>query len=219
MGIGSNIRLLLKINVPKFVYLNFMCKKVQRKGNGYIIPYRHGIIELNKSSKIILHDGNFEVNYFNPKGSKAEAYIRMSAGAILEIYDSTQLCYNSTIELKENAKVTIGSAYINSGAVILAANNITIGNEVLVSRDVFIYDSDHHPIVDENDNQLNPSKPVTIEDHVWIGLRCLVLRGSKIGSGAMISANSVVGGKIKAGTMASGNPARSYSEIRWKNNL
>lgn len=219
MEVGNKIGTIAKINLHKFIYLNFVCKMIERKGKGYIIPYKHGIIEMNKNSKIILHDGNFAVNFFCPKGSKAEAYVRLSEGAVLEVLDSSQLCYHSTIELKENAKITIGSAYINSGAVILAASDITIGNEVLISRDVFIYDADHHPIIDENDHHLNPPKPVSIEDHVWIGLRCLVLRGSKIGEGAMIAANSVVGGKIKAGTMASGNPARSYSEIRWKKNL
>lgn len=216
MKISSKLFAVLKIDIIKFMYLNFMCSNVERKGKGYIIPFRHSIIEMNKSSKIILHDKNFYVNYYKPKNSRAEAYIRLAENSVLEIIDSTQLCYKSTIELKKNAKVTIGGAYINSGAVILAADNITIGKDVLISRDVMIYDSDHHPIVDENDNQLNPPKPVIIEDHVWLGLRCIVLRGSKIEEGAMISVNSVVGGKIKAGTMASGNPARSYSEIRWK---
>lgn len=216
MGIGHKIRKLGKVNGFAFIYLNFMCRRVERRGKGYLIPYRHAVIELDKNSKIVLHEGNFEVNYYCPKNAKAEAYIRLSEGAVLEVLDSVRLCYHATIELKEYAKITIGSAYINSGAVILAAKNITIGREVLISREVFIYDSDHHPIVDEAGKRVNPPKPVTIEDHVWIGLKSLILRGSWIGTGAVIAANSLVGGKIKAGTMASGNPARSYSEIRWK---
>lgn len=219
MGIRGKVKKVLNINILKFLYYNFFCNKVKRQGTGFLIPYRHGIIDMAEDSKIILHDGHFKVNYFAPKGSKAEAYIRMDKGAVLEIFDMTQLCYHSTIELHQNAKITVGSAYINSGAVILAADNIRIGRDVLISRETFIYDSDHHPIVDENDVQLNPAKPVIIEDHVWIGLKCLILRGSRIGTGAMIAANSVVGGKIKPGTMASGNPARSYSEIRWKKSL
>lgn len=216
MRVGSKIRKIIKINVFAFFYFNFICKKVERRGKGYIIPYRHAVIELNKNSKIILHEGNLEVNYYCPEGSKAEAYIRLSEGAVLEILDSVCLCYHATIELKKYAKVIIGSAYINCGAVILAAENITIGREVLISREAYIYDSDHHPIIDEMGKQLNSPKPVVIEDHVWIGLKSLILRGSRIGVGAVIAANSLVGGKIKAGTMASGNPARSYSEIRWK---
>lgn len=212
----KKIRLLFGISIFQFIYLNFISRKVERKGKGYLIPYRHAVIEMNKKSRIILHDANFSVNYFKPRASRAEAYVRLAEGAILEILGSVQLCYGATIEVKKDAKITIGQAYINSGAVILAAQSISIGKEVLISRNVMIYDSDHHPIIDENDHQLNPPKPVVVEDHVWIGLRCILLRGSRIGEGAMIAAGSVVGGKIKAGTMASGNPARSYSEIRWK---
>ena len=91
-----------------------------------------------------------------------------------------------------------------------------MGEGILISREVFIYDADHHPIINSSGEQLNPPRPVVIGNHVWIGLKCTLLRGSKIGDGAMIAANSLVGGKIKAGTMASGNPARSYSEILWK---
>ena len=51
---------------------------------------------------------------------------------------------------------------------------------------------------------------------MWIGVNATVLRGAIIENGAVVAAGSVVGGKIKAGTMCSGNPARSYSEILWK---
>ena len=91
-----------------------------------------------------------------------------------------------------------------------------MGEGILISREVFIYDADHHPIINASGEQLNLPRPVVIGNHVWIGLKCTLLRGSKIGDGAVIAANSLVGGKIKAGTMASGNPARSYSEIIWK---
>ena len=100
--------------------------------------------------------------------------------------------------------------------MILAAESIHIGHGCLISRMVFIYDADHHDIVNEDGKVINPPRPVIVGDHVWIGLQSLLLRGSKIGDGAVIAANSLVGGKIKAGTMASGNPARSYSEMHWK---
>ena len=124
--------------------------------------------------------------------------------------------YKSTIEIHKDATVEIGSAWINSSAVILASKRITMGDEVMISREVYIYDADHHPIINDEGEQINPPRPVIIGNHVWIGLKSTLLRGTKIGDGALIAANSLVGGKIKAGTMASGNPARSYSEVRWR---
>lgn len=91
-----------------------------------------------------------------------------------------------------------------------------IGNGLLCSRNVTIFDSDFHKIVDADGNQLNTPRDIEIGDHVWIGVNTTLLRGSRIGDGAVIAAGSVVGGKIKPGTMASGNPARSYSEILWE---
>lgn len=216
MGIKSKMRLLTKISLPKFIWYNFFSRKVERKGKGFLIPYKHSSLDIAKGARIILHDGHFNVNYYLPKNSKTEAYVRMSEGAKLEIFDMVSLCYKATIEIKEDAIVTIGSAYINSDAVILAAKEINIGKEVLISREVFIYDSDHHPLLDDNGNQTNPPRPVTIGDHVWIGLKCTVIRGSKIGDGAVISAGSLVAGKIRSGTMAVGSPARSALEVKWR---
>ena len=212
------LKKIAKFSILRFVYYNFLCSRIKRDKGCYILPYKGTVIDMAKGAEIELH-GNLNLSYNRPSGSRAESFVILRENAKLTIEGNTVLAYGATLELHENAEIVIGSAYINVGAVILSAEKITIGNEVLISRGVYIYDSDHHPIVDEDGNQLNPPKPVSIEDHVWIGLRCLVLRGSRIGEGAMIATNSVVGGKIKAGTMASGNPARSYSEIRWKNSL
>lgn len=216
MGLYNKIKLLSQMSWCKFVYYNFISKQVERKGRGWIIPYRNAVIDLAPGAKIILENGHFLVNANKPSGTCAEAYVLLRKNAKLNIRGRTQLNYRATIEVHEDAEVDIGSAYINSDAVILAAESIHIGHGCLISRMVFIYDADHHDIVNEEEKVINLPRPVVIGDHVWIGLQSLLLRGSKIGDGAVIAANSLVGGKIKAGTMASGNPARSYSEIRWR---
>ena len=217
MGILHKLKILSELSLTKFIYYNWLSSKVERHGKGYILPFKNSIIEMAAGARIILEgDGSLIVNGAKPAGSRAEAYIRMRRNATLRIHKTAQLCYKATIEIHENGEVEIGSAYINSDAVILAAKRIQMGEGCLISRMVFIYDADHHPILNEQGEQVNLPKPVILGNHVWIGLQTVVVRGSKIGDGAVIAANSLVGGKIKAGTMASGNPARSYSEIRWK---
>ena len=110
----------------------------------------------------------------------------------------------------------IGKAYINHESTVIIGGNTTIGEGILISRGVKILDSDFHKVLDEDGNQTNSTKPMRIGDHVWIGLGAIILRGGQIGDGAVISAGSVVMGKIKAGTNAIGNPARSYSNIQWE---
>ena len=208
----------ISIDWVKFLILNFFSKKVIRKGKGYIIPYKNSVIELAKGSVIEIDgDENFHVNYHKPRHSKAEAYIRMQDNSKLVIRGNVVLNYLATIEVHKNAIVDIGkNTIINSSAVILAGESIKIGNECLISREVYIYDSDHHKIFNEEGKQSNQAIPVNIGNHVWIGLKSTLLRGATIGDGSMIAAGSVVGGRIKENVMAQGNPARPFANIRWE---
>lgn len=212
----SKISKLFRINWFKFVYYNFLCHKVIRRGRGLIIPYWHSVIDLHKDARIELYDGRFSINDNKPRHTHAEAFVILRDNGKLIIRGNTGLAYLSTIEIHKDAVIDIDSAFINSGAVILSGNKITIGKEVLISRNVYIYDSDHHKMINEEGEPINPSKPVVIGNHVWIGLKSIILKGTKIGDGAVITAGSVVGGKVKAGMLSQGNPARSYYPIKWE---
>lgn len=54
------------------------------------------------------------------------------------------------------------------------------------------------------------SSPIVIGDDVWIGAGCQILKGVKIGNGAVIGARSVVTREIPENTIAFGSPARAY---------
>ncbi|MBQ8246439.1 MAG: hypothetical protein IJZ42_04845 [Lachnospiraceae bacterium] len=51
------------------------------------------------------------------------------------------------------------------------------------------------------------SAPIHIEDKVWIGTGCKILKGVTIGEGAVVAAGSVVVKDVEAWTMVGGNPA------------
>jgi acetyltransferase-like isoleucine patch superfamily enzyme len=51
-------------------------------------------------------------------------------------------------------------------------------------------------------------RPVVIEDNVWIGMNCIILKGTRIGKGTIIGAGSVVRESIPPYSIAIGNPAR-----------
>ncbi len=52
------------------------------------------------------------------------------------------------------------------------------------------------------------SKPVIIEDDVWIGFNATVLKGVRIGAGAVIQPGALVTEDVPAGITVSGNPAK-----------
>jgi acetyltransferase-like isoleucine patch superfamily enzyme len=58
------------------------------------------------------------------------------------------------------------------------------------------------------------TRPVVIEDDVWIGPNALILKGIRIGAGAMVEAGAVVTSNVDPGTRVMGNPARLSSDVR-----
>ena len=60
-------------------------------------------------------------------------------------------------------------------------------------------------------------RPVHNGNHVWIGCRCLILKGVTIGDGAVIAAGSVVTNDVAPNTCMGGNCNRNLKDnIYWK---
>ena len=121
--------------------------------------------------------------------------------------------YQRTIIIaRGEGKVHIGDDVGISGSTIYAREEITIGNHVLVGANTKIVDNDFHPLNVEarnaNDFSKLVCKPVRIEDNVFIGCNCLILKGTEIGVNSIVGAGSVVCGKFPDNVVIAGNPAR-----------
>ncbi len=87
---------------------------------------------------------------------------------------------------------------------IHCGRNVRIGNNVAISWDCIIMESDYHAA---GGSDVVP-RPIVIEDEAWIGCRVIILKGVTIGRGAIIGAGSVVTKDVPPYTLAAGNPAR-----------
>ncbi len=141
------------------------------------------------------------------------------------IMDNNSLIMNgSYITVGAGLKLQIGAnTYISQGVKINTRSGLTIGNDVLIGHDTLIMDYDGHPIFYENeidDEKFNiggNSKPIVIEDNVWIGHRATILKGVTIGKGSVVGARSCVTSDVLPNTIVAGNPARVVKEnIKWR---
>jgi len=112
----------------------------------------------------------------------------------------------------KGASLTIGdSVFLNSGVSICAAKSVTIGNNVAVGNYTLIMDTDFHAIDDHT--KPGACAPVVIEDDVWLGARVTVLKGVRIGRGAVVAAGAVVTKDVPPYTLVGGVPARTIREL------
>lgn len=118
---------------------------------------------------------------------------------------------------KEEKTINIGdNVEINDFVHIAALKSVCIGNGVLIASKVFISDINHgcfdeeleYDIATVPQQQPLSSKPVVIEDNVWLGESVSVLSGVRIGKGSIIGAQSLVSKDIPAYSIAVGVPAK-----------
>jgi acetyltransferase-like isoleucine patch superfamily enzyme len=116
---------------------------------------------------------------------------------------------------KESCLV-IGDDFGITGGTICASEQITIGKNVTVGANTIIIDSDFHPLDLETRKDIpsgGKSDPILIEDGVFIGMNCQILKGVNIGKRSVIGAGSVVTRDVPPNVIYAGNPARHVSEL------
>lgn len=123
-----------------------------------------------------------------------------------------------------------GAIYLENGASLKIGNNVgmsstrlwihesaRIGNNVKIGGCVLITDTDAHPMdymARRSSNEGTKSAPVVIEDDVWVGAHCIILKGVTIGARSIIGAGSVVTKSIPADCVAAGNPCKVIKNLK-----
>lgn len=113
---------------------------------------------------------------------------------------------------RPRAIITIGRNCRIHGTCIHAYAKISIGDNCLIAANTQIIDGNGHQLSFDNPaNRVNTTdmgKEIIIEDNVWIAANCIILGGTVIGSGAIITAGSIVKGLIPNNSLYGGNPAK-----------
>jgi acetyltransferase-like isoleucine patch superfamily enzyme len=110
-----------------------------------------------------------------------------------------------------DGEIIIGdNVFIGERTEIWSSKSIRIGNNVQISHDVNIADTNSHPIdyelrslhfleIIKNGHPKNGrlvdsiiAKPIIIDDYAWIGHSSSIKKGVKIGKKSIISSNSIV---------------------------
>jgi acetyltransferase-like isoleucine patch superfamily enzyme len=131
--------------------------------------------------------------------------------------------WRASLAADEGALIEIGDDTYVANASLVCTERISIGARVMIAGGVTIADSDFHPLAPAarvadtialspvGDRSRRPqveTRPVIIEDDVWIGFNATILKGVRVGAGAVIAPGALVLRDVAAGAEVAGNPAR-----------
>lgn len=187
-------------------------------------PNRHATncssIDLNPSA-ILMRSTRFQI---------------FSEGNLISIGKNSMVGCSFIFE-SDNGQISIGEqTFINSNTQLISRSKITIGDNVTIAWNCIIYDHNSHSLdylerrkditrqLDDYRDGKNfiagkdwskvASKPIVIQNDVWIGLGCIILAGVTIGEGAIVGAGSVVRADVPAWTVVAGNPAEIIKNLK-----
>ncbi|HEX9101212.1 MAG TPA: acyltransferase [Polyangia bacterium] len=117
-------------------------------------------------------------------------------------------------------RLTVGDeTYLGHRLILSADDEVAIGAHVHIADDVYICGYDAHPM-DPIARRTQPGavdytgrSRIVLEDDVWICQGAIVLKGVRIGQGAVVGAHAVVTRDVPAGAIVAGNPAKIIGRV------
>jgi len=174
------------------------------------------LVQIPKSSKKY---STFSLITTNP--IKDKIYVKAGKDCLID----GQILFESS-----EGSVTFGDRVHFGNSRIISRNRVVFGSDIYVAWGCTFYDHDSHSlnyedrIIDRKTeyetlekglsnrvltkdwSKVN-SKPIIIQDHAWIGMNALILKGVTIGKGAIVGAGSVVTKDVPPFSIVGGNPA------------
>lgn len=200
------------ISTIDYIYYNYFCKNVIKKGTAKIIPYKNSIIAFDKNSKLILEGfRDFRIGVNKLPGSKAETYLRLSRDAKMTLSHGADIYYGTTIELMENAEFDAGYFSMNTGTVIIVDYKVSFGEYVGFGRNNMVYDSDFHALHTSSGSVINRPRQTEIGNHVWITSNNTILPGSTIGDNTVVANRNTINYHVPANSIVRDNKVSLFS--------
>jgi maltose O-acetyltransferase len=112
-------------------------------------------------------------------------------------------------QVRRDGFVLGANSRINRACCLDVRGGLRVGENVSISPEVVILTASHG--VDDPEFRV-ATRPVVIEDHVWIGTRAMIMPGVALGRGCVVAAGAVVTRDVPPLAIVGGVPARALGE-------
>jgi acetyltransferase-like isoleucine patch superfamily enzyme len=204
----------LIMNFLKKVINNFFYRLHERNDTLLKVKQQNLIYDFNNNSATIGVNSRIfkEANISNNLGDKTKIVIGDNCDIRGEL-----------LTFGHGGEIVLGNySFVGERTKIWSAKKIIIGDRVLISHNVNIHDNNSHPLDSklrhedfkylstiglQKINDLR-EKEIIIGDDVWIGFNSTIMKGVKIGKGAIIGANSIITKDVPEFAVCVGNPMK-----------
>lgn len=165
------------VRLPVLVSRNYVLAEL--RGTVRVANPRPGCVRLGYSSV-----GIFDKRY--------DRGIWQSSGEVVFDGDAA-FAQGSKISVGANGKLSVGAGFRNMAkGEFVCHERMYLGAGSLVSWDTLFMDTDFHQV-----DGKPASAPVTVGDNVWVGCRCMVLKGAEIPDGSVVAAGATITKKLE----------------------
>ena len=193
----SIIKLFKEVNLLKTLYFNLHYFPLKTALRMPVFIYRRSELYKMKGRIVINAPVKTGMMKLGPHGLGTQDIFfertMWEVSGTLVIKGKVSIGRGSKISVGKNATLTFGNNFtITGGSEIICHERITFGDDCLLSWDILMMDTDFHHVINEQGEKINAPKPITIGNHVWIGCRNTILKGSVIADNCIVSANSTI---------------------------
>ena len=174
----------------------------------------HGKVELpEKVERAMVKIGFGDVGHYDRKRSRSIWQV----SGIVAFGGKASIGHGSKISVR--GKLSLGAGFnMTAESTIVCAKEIRFGDDCLLSWDILVMDTDEHPLYDKAQQRINPDKPIVVGNHVWIGCKCVLLKGAEVPNDTVLAAGTLLkSGFAGEQQVIGGNPPSILKrEVRWE---
>ena len=174
----------------------------------------HGQVELpEKVERAMVKIGFGDVGHYDRKRSRGIWQVSgtVSFGGKASIGHGSKISVRGDLHLGDGFNMTAEST-------IVCAKEIRFGNDCLLSWDILVMDTDEHALYNKENERINPDKAIQVGDHVWIGCKCVLLKGAVVPDNTVVAAGTLLTSSFSGEHQVIGGnpPSVLKNNVRWE---
>ena len=174
----------------------------------------HGKVELpEKVERAMIKIGFGDVGHYDRKRSRSIWQV----SGMVTFGGKASIGHGSKLSVRGN--LCLGDGFnMTAESTIVCAKEIRFGKDCLLSWDILVMDTDEHPLFNKDNERINPDKAIQVGDHVWIGCKCVLLKGAEVPDNTILAAGTLLTSSFTGEHQVIGGnpPIVLKQDIRWE---